>query len=522
VSGKLLLGYDVGTSSTKAVLLREDGTVAGAASAVYPVHTPHPGWVEQDPDDWWRACADAGRTAMQEAGASPADIAALAFSGQMQGTLPVDADGRPLTRCMIWLDARATAQAHALTRGLVRVCGYGPVRLLRWLWISSGAPSLTGTDGISRTVWLREERPELWARTHKILDVKDHLLFRATGRYVTSYDQGNLTWLMDTRGGRRCWSPRLMRLTGVPEERLPELVPSAAVVGPLTAAAAETLGLRAGTPVVAGAGDVCAMAVGTGAVEPGVMHLALGTGSWITAHVKRRAVDPLSYVATMCSAHPQRYVAVASQQSAGACLEWLRGALANGHRPSVAELDALLAQTPPGADGLLFLPWLTGERTPVDDQRARGGFANVGLNHSRAHLVRAVYEGIALNTRWALTKLERLTGYRATSGLRFAAGGARSPEWCQMLADVLDRPVLRMNRPELAAARGAALLAAQGIGLVPDFDALAPLAPVEGRFDPRPEHRARYDEAFGALTDYYRRNRTWFARRNETPGDGRP
>jgi xylulokinase len=512
---RYILAHDLGTSSDKAAVFGETGEVAGSAAAAYDVVAPQPGWAEQDPDAWWAAVCRSTREALARAQAGPADLAAVSFSGQMQGTLPVDAAGRPLMRCMIWTDGRAHAQARRLTTGRIRVFGYGAFRLARWIWLTSGAPTLTGTDAISKIVWLRESRPELWERTHKLLDAKDYLLFRCTGRYVTTYDCGNLTWLMDTRKGRLRWSETLLASAGIPRRLLPELVPSTEIVGGLTAEAARDLGLREGTPVVAGAGDAPAMTVGAGAVGEREFHLALGTGAWIATHVERRLVDPFSYVASMCSAHPRKYVVMASQQAAGSCVEWARTRLlsVDGRPATYDELERLAERSEPGAGGLFFLPWMIGERTPIDDRHARAGFVNLGLGHEPSHLARAVYEGIALNARWALQKVERLVGGRAPA-IRFAGGCARSGVWCALLADVLDRPVLQVAEPELAAARGAALVAAHALGFLPDFESIGSRVPVRGTYDPRPAARRVYDEAFGAFRDYYRRNRGWFARVN--------
>lgn len=512
----LILAHDLGTSSNKAVLLDERGTLVAAASAGYGTHAPEPGFAEQDPFDWWGAVIEATAAVMAAASAHRQEVRAVTFTGQMQGTLPVDAQGRPLMRSMIWLDTRAEQQAREVTRGTIRVFGYGLTRLARWLWLTSGAPSLTGTDPISKILWLRQNRTEIWRNTAKLLDVKDYLLFRATGRYATTHDCANLTWLMDTRPGRRAWSPALLSMIDLPGSLLPDLISPMDQAGALHDAAAADLGLSPGTAVIAGPGDVAAMAIGAGAVRPGSAHLAIGTSSWIAAHVEKRVADPLSYVGAMCSAHPTRYLAVAAQQNAGSVIDWLRGRILSegGQAISHDEVARLASECEPGSANLTFLPWFAGERTPIDDQHARGGFLNLNLSHGRSHLARAVLEGVAMNTRWALSRLEPLVGGPRTGGLRFVGGGARGDLLAQILADVLDRPLLRAPRPDFAAARGAALLALQALGLAGDFDALEALVPVERRFEPGPRHRARYDTDFAAFTSAYRGNRGWFARRN--------
>ncbi len=512
------LAHDLGTSSNKAVLTTPDGEIVAATQVAYPLFAPSPEIAEQDPELWWEAVARASREVIAQAGVAAHEVAALAFAGQMQCTLPVDRDGQPLMRAMIWLDARALRQSRALARGWPRIAGYGAAALWRWLRLTNGVPTLSGRDPLAKLLWLREERPELWRRTHKLLDAKDFLLQRCTGRYVTSYDCGNGSWLMDTRPGRLGWSAPLLARLGLDAGRLPELVPGTAQVGPLLPAAAQALGLRAGLPVVAGAGDVASMAVGTGSVRDGAVHLAIGTSTWLAAHLPRRARDLRSYIASICSAHPHKQLLVAHQETGGACIEWARralgAALGSGQGPaSYKDLDAAAERCEPGAGGLLFLPWLAGEYAPVDDPWLRGGFVNLGLAHGAGQMLRALYEGVALNARWALGRFERLLGGPAPC-LRFAGGGAASELWCQILADVCDRPVLQFERPQLAAARGAALIAAHSLGRIPEFAQIEALVPGRARYAPRAELRGLYDERFALFLDFHRRNRGFFARAN--------
>lgn len=514
------MAHDVGTSSDKAVLLDEQGSLIATASASYPTHFPEAGFAEQDPLDWWNAVRTTTARVLSDASVEAHEVRALTFTGQMQGTLPVDAEGRPLMRSMIWLDARAGRQAREVTGGLIRVFGYGATRIARWLWLTGGAPSLTGTDPVSKIVWLRQSRPEIWRETAKLLDVKDYLLFRSTGRYVTSHDCANLTWLMDTRPGRRSWSSTILGMIGLRESLLPDLLAPTDPSGPLTAEAARDLGLNPGTVVMTGPGDVAAMSIGCGAVRGAAMHVSIGTSSWVAAHAPRRVSDPLSYVGPMCSADASRYLVVAAQQNAGNLIEWLRLRVLSdqGVPLSHEALSCLVNDCEPGSAHLTFLPWFAGERTPIDDAHARGGFLNLDLNHGRSHLARAVFEGIAYNTRWALSKVEPLVGTPQAGGLRLTGGGARSDVLSQILADVLDRPLVRIPRPEFAAARGAALLTLHALGVVDTFESLEALAPVERTFEPRPAHRRVYDQGFTAFTSAYHNNRRWFSRRNAGRG----
>lgn len=373
-------------------------------------------------------------------------------------------------------------------------------------------------------MWIRENRPEVWERTHKFLDAKDYLLFRSTGRFATSYDCGNTTWLMNTRTGQLGWSESLLKMLDIPRERLPDLVPGTDVVGTLHDRAAKDLGLPPGVPVVAGAGDVAAMAVGTGSVRDSEINLAIGTSAWLATHVSRRMVDVRSYIASVCSAHPEKQLLIAHQETGGACVDWALRSLsgwsgAGNGAGGYKDLDALVEAYEPGAEELLFLPWMNGEYAPVDDPWVRGGFVNLSLNHETGHLIRAVYEGVALNARWALGKVERLLG-RPAEALNFSGGGATSEVWCQILADVLDRPVIQFERPRLAAARGAALIAAHALGEIPDFESISDLVQGETRYEPLATTRSVYDDKFDLFTDFYRRNKSFFRRANmPNPGD---
>jgi len=515
---KYILAHDLGTSSNKAIIARADGEIVASSAVPYEVLAPQPGWAEQDPNAWWRAVCRSSRDVLAGAGIAPSEVVALGFAGQMQGTLPVDAKGQPLMNCLIWLDARAERQSRAATRGLVRIHGYGVRRLARWLRLTNGVPTLAGKDPLAKMLWIREQRPEIWSATHKFLDAKDFLLYRSTGRFVTSYDCGNSTWLMDTREGRLCWAPALLRPLGIPEERLPELVPGTEIVGGLQEEAASAMGLRAGIPVVAGAGDVASMTVGTGCVRDHEVHVAIGTSAWIATHVPARLRDLSSYIASVCSAHPSKQLLVAHQETGGACVEWARAALGRAIAPTgngvtYKDLDTVVERYEPGAADLLFLPWLNGEYAPVDDPWARAGFVNLSLRHDAGHMIRALYEGVALNARWALAKVEALIGLRSES-LRFAGGGAASEVWCQILADVTGRAIVQFERPQLAAARGAALIAAHALGLIRHFEDIAGLVTGRARYEPRLEHRELYDERYALFVDFYRRNRSFYRRAN--------
>ncbi|GAB4308553.1 MAG: FGGY-family carbohydrate kinase [Promethearchaeota archaeon] len=507
---ELILAHDLGTSSNKAALVTPRGQVVATAASSYPLIHPAPGWAEQDPRAWWDAVVRTSREALERAGAAPSRVVALAFSGQMMGTVPVDDRGEPTTNALSWLDTRSAPQARKLVRGLVKVAGYGVVRALKWLRITGGGPNLAGKDPTSQMVWIREERPDAWVATHKFLATKGYLVFRATGEFVMTRDNAHVTWLADTRKGQVTWSPSLLKLTGIPREKLPRIVACTDVVGSLTPEAASELGLLEGTPVVGGAADIPSAAVGAGAVREGDAHLYVGTSDWIGVHASRRTASPSTATGAIWGAHPNLLLAIAEQETAGGCLEWLREHLYHGDEAArLAGLDSahqlfdqLASKSPAGAGGVTFLPWLFGERVPVSDHAARGGFLNLSLSTRREDLVRSVLEGVALNVRWALLAVEKFLKTNLPT-LKFVGGGAKSEVWCQVFADVTGKRILRVREPQHAGARGVALLASFALGRVRPFESIEQAVPVDQAFDPDASARRMYDERFRAFRSFY-------------------
>jgi len=507
-----ILAIDLGTSAAKAALVAESGEILGSAHEVLAIDHPRPGWAEQPVGRWWSAVRAATTRLWQQPHLDPADVEAVVFSCQMLGLVPIDAEGEALCPCLLWMDTRSKDQARRMTAGFPKVAGYGLPRLLRWLWFSNGAPNLAGRDPASKMVWLREERPELWERTATLMDVKDWLLFRSTGRRVTTYDCASVGWLLDTRKGRQAWSQHLLSLVGVPRGLLPELVSSSEIVGELLPGPASDLGVRVGLPVVAGAGDANACAVGAGAMDDGQVHLYLGTSAWLAAHRANRGVHPFAAMATICGSQPDRYLLIAEQQTAGASLDWAMSRMA----PAGTSYDAvneLVEGTPPGAAGALFFPWFAGERAPVDKHEIRAGFVNLSIEHQRGHLFRALYEGVAFNARWALPPMTRLLP-RRPEVLRLVGGGAQSDVWCQVAADAFGLPVERAEQPQFAGVRGVGLMAALALGKLTDLREAAELVAVDRVFEPRPGLRALYDERFEAWKGFYGATLGWYGRLN--------
>lgn len=507
-----ILAVDVGTSEVKAALVSHDGVVRDCASSPTVVLHPEPTWAEQDPNGWWYAICAATRQLWKSSEYRPEDVTGLVFSCQMFGVLPVDVDGKPLTNAMIWLDTRSREQAAAITSGFPKVYGYGLWKLLKWLLITNGAPNRAGRDTISKFVWLRDERPDVWARTDKLLDVKDYLLLRATGRSVTTEDLASGGWLYRTKKGQLGWSESILKMVDLSTDRLPTVVRSTEVVGELLEEAAADLGLPPGVPVIAGAGDVPSCAIGSGAVRDGEVHLSLGTSSWLAAHLDDRTVNPFAATGTLCAAEHGKYLLIATQETAGASLEWARKKVI-GDDLDHDQINRLVDDCEPGAGGVFFFPWLMGERVPVDDFSIRGGFANLGLDHDRSHMFRAIFEGVAFNTAWAMQVVEKLL-HEPVPSMRIVGGGAKSDTWCQIMADLHDRPVNRVANPQFSGVRGAALIALRALGEISSLEETGHLVEITDTFEPRPQVTALYRERFDAYLQYYKHTNGWFKRLN--------
>jgi xylulokinase len=440
--------------------------------------------------------------------------AAVSVTSQWSGTVPVARDGEPLANALIWMDARGAEDVAALG-GRVKVQGYDPRQLRRWIALTGGAPSLSGKDPLAHILWLRRNRPELSADTWKYLEPKDWLNLRLTGECVATYDSIVVHWVTDNRDPSHVtYDPELLRMAGLQRDWLPDLVPATSIIGFLTDDAAAALGIQPGVPVIGGTPDVQSAAIGSGAVGDFEGHLYLGTSSWLTCHVPFKKTDLLRGVASLPSPLPGRYFVADEQETAGACLNWLRDnvlypddELGEGPAPEdvFARIDRVAATSPPGANGVVFTPWLNGERTPVDDHTIRAGWHDVSLRTDRADMVRAVLEGVAFNSRWLLSCVERFVG-RPFPWINVIGGGGQSELWAQIHADVLDRPVRRVEHPIRANARGAALLAGVALGRV-TVDELGGKVAVVAVHEPDPANRVVYDELYGAFRDIYKQNK---------------
>ncbi len=516
---KFILTHDIGTSSNKAVLFTECGDLIAVAKQEYSLFHPRPNHVEQNPFDWLEAVYSTTKQVVKDSKIHPRDIVGITFACQMQTTVAVDHTGQPVMPAISWLDTRAEEIMRRFWRP-PRIKGYNLFYLLRFLAITGGSPGHTGKDPIGKILWLKHHHPDLFAKVYKFLDAKDFVIFHLTGQFVKSVDMAVVWWLLDTRRNRNQWHPLLCRLAGIEPERLPEVRESAAIVGHLQKAVAAKMGLLPGTPVINGAGDIPSSALGSGAIEEGELNIRLGTSGGVSGHFTQRKIDLTHYAGCIGSAYPQKYyLALAHQETVGLCLEWLKSKVilespkADLSSEEVFRIfDGLVEQTPAGAGGLIFTPWMYGERCPLDDHFVRAGFFNLSLQHSRGHILRAIFEGIAFNLRWAMETIEKL--YQPVPSLYIIGGGAKSDIWCQIIADVTNRTIKRVANPQEANARGVALLASHSLGFIPSFSDIKKYIKIDRQFTPNFQTRELYDRLYKEFKNLYKQNKKWYRRLN--------
>src|SRR2546425_677334 len=481
----VLLGLDIGTTGAKAVLVDPDGRVLAAATTEYPLLMPRPGWTEQRPEDWWEGSVASIRAVLGQAAITGGDVAAIGLTGQMHGLVALDGDGTVLRPAILWNDQRTVEESAWITEQV------GTDRVLEL----TGNLVLTGFTA-PKIIWMRRHEPERYARIHHVLLPKDYARYRLTGQMGSDVAHAYGRSLSD--GRRRAWWAEMLSRLDIPPAWLPTVAESPERTGTVTKEAAATTGLRPGMPVVAGAGDQAAQAVGTGIVRPGLVSATIGTSGVVFAHMAKPEVDARGRLHTFCHAVPDRWHVMGVMLSAGGSLRWLRDSLATA---SYDEMSAAAALTPPGAEGLVFLPYLTGERTPHADPHARGAFVGLTLRHGRGHLIRAVMEGVAFGLRDAL-EIMRGLGIPVTQ-VRVSGGGARSELWRQILADVFVLDVVTVTSAE-GAAYGAALLAGMGAGVYPSVEAACDATiEIADRIVPDAARAATYDRLYDVYTDLY-------------------
>ena len=456
-----LLGVDLGTSGTKTVLFDVNGQAIASETVEYPLHQPQNGWAEQAPEDWWDAARTTIRSVIDQSGVKAEDIKGLGISGQMHGLVLLDADGNVLREAILWCDGRTQDECDEITNTI------GRDRLIQ----ITANPALTGFTA-GKILWVRKHEPELWAKVRHILLPKDYVRFKLTGEYASEMSDASGTNLLDVPN--RCWSKEILDALNIDDNLMPRLTESSDVAGYITSEAAQVTGLVPGTPVAGGAGDNAAAAVGTGVVVEGKAFTTIGTSGVVFAHSDKVQIDPQGRVHTFCAAVPGAYTVMSCTLAAGLSLKWYRDTFCQAEIDAAKEMDTdpyiLMNQqaekSPIGANRLIFLPYLMGERSPLLDSNARGAFIGLSAIHTRKDLLRAVMEGVTYSQRQNLDVLRQM--HVAPETMLACGGGAKSPFWRKMMADVFNMPVKTVKNTE-GPALGAAILAGVAAGIYKDI-----------------------------------------------------
>ncbi|MDZ7577934.1 MAG: FGGY-family carbohydrate kinase [Candidatus Nanopelagicales bacterium] len=526
-----ILGIDLGNGGPKVAAVAPDGTILGTGFTGVSVHFGLDGSATQDAEEWTRALADAVAQAVDAAGVSGDSLHAIGITGQWGSTVPVGADGEPVGPVLLWADTRAKPLMRDLVGGPLSVSGFAPHKVLPWVRVTGGAPTPSGADPTGHSMLLQNELADVGRLSRWLMEPVDYLAFRLTGHAAATPASMILSWLTDNRPGAKFgYDPDLVRRSRRDPRVLPELLPTGSVQGELQPEIAERLGLRSGVPVVCGIPDVHAAIVGSGTVDPFATHLAISTTAWLSSRVPFKKTDVFHSIATVPGLDPELPLVANNIETGGAALAWLReqviapndgligggaGIGAEGAAPPLAEpsyeaLMDLAGTAPAGCEGVIFAPWLAGERSPIEDKALRGTWLNLSLRTSRAILVRSVLEGVALNVRWLMEYYQKFIG-REVPSVRIMGGGAQSDLWNAIISSTLDCRVEKVADPLNAQLRGVALWARVCLGELTLREA-ADLVPVERVFAPDPHDRLVYAEKYreyrrlyGTLKGTYRR-----------------
>ncbi|MEQ9407667.1 MAG: xylulokinase [Fuerstiella sp.] len=505
----VFLGIDIGTSGTKTLAITEDGVILGSATVEYPLLTPKPGWSEQQPEDWWQASVKSVRLVMASAKLKPADVGGIGLSGQMHGSVFLDRDGNVIRPALLWNDQRTAAECAEIEN----LAG-GRKKLIRMV----ANPALTGFTA-PKILWLRNHEPRSFDKTVQVLLPKDYVRFRLTGDFATEVSDASGTLLLDVV--KRKWSTRLLGKLDLDPALLPRMYESEDVTGVLSAAAAKAMGLPSGTPVVGGGGDQAASAIGNGIVRKGIVSATMGTSGVVFAHSDEVQVDPEGRLHTFCHAVRGKWHVMGCVLSAGGSLQWFRNQLCQEEIAAASKqkvdpyelITAQAADAPAGSEGLFFLPYLSGERTPHADPDARGCWIGLSLRHGKGHMARSVMEGATFAMR---DSLEIAKGMDIpVREIRLSGGGARSQFWRQMQADIYGQQVVTINAEE-GPAYGVALLAAAGTGAYKNVvEACNATISVVSKTKPTAAAKKTYNAAYPVYRQLYQSLKGDFARIRE-------
>ena len=528
-----ILAYDIGTTGVKTCLFEvgEEIRLLRYASRSYPLYILDGGGAEQDVEDWWRGMAESTREIFedpgQEAGLeiTPDMVSGISFCSQMQGLVLVDREGNALRRPMSYMDQRARKEIRKGIANGIQIAGANITKLIPSLKIT-GAVAGSVKDPVWKYKWVEANEPEIFEKVYKWLDVKDYLILRCTGSFTMTEDEAFATFLYDIRPESRGWSEEMCGILGVRREHLPDIVRSTDMAGRLTAKAAQDLGLAEGIPVYGGGGDSSLIGVGAGAVRKGDTHIYSGTSGWVITVTDKQMVDVTAMIASIIGAERDKYNYFAEMETAGKCLEWVRDHLALDEIgvyikkegvPSDYEtrstslyshMTDVIKDVPPGSGGVIFTPWLHGNRCPFEDPDAKGMFFGIGLDTGKTEMIHAVLEGVFYHLRWMLECQDRRL--KTSKRIRFVGGGALSPVSCQMLADITGRVIETVDSPQNVGSVGACAVTAVGLGLISDLGRVKDFIPVSAVYTPDKDKHAAYKKYYKTFKKLYGANKQLF------------
>ncbi|HSO85411.1 MAG TPA: FGGY-family carbohydrate kinase [Draconibacterium sp.] len=488
----IVIAHDVGTSSVKSALIDSSGNILNECSCTYPFYNPKPGWVEQEPEDYWNAIVANTRNMVESVNKN--NISGIVFTTQAMGIIPVDASGKILYRNITWVDGRAEEQAQRI------MTTFGGRKIFK----SFLGIEITGKDVIPKLIWLKKNESEIYKSTHKILDVNGYLRFKATGKTTAEWS-GACSYGFNLK--KKDWEHLLFRAAGFDRTKLPKLIRSTDIAGTLTAKAALELALPAGIPVFGGCDDTQSAAIGSGSIGEGEVHAYIGTSAWLGVTTAKSLKFKNGAVCVQ-SADPQKNLVIGITESAGNNLEWLinqfyQKELKTTQREDIyGILDKEAEKVPAGSDHLIITPWFLGERCPVSSTTTRSTIFNLSLEHTRGHFVKAMSEGIGYNLRWIAENYQKDFGF-AIPGFRLIGGGSKNQHWMQTIADITGRTVTTTNHPTMAGAIGAAMCAFVGLGVFDSFSAVNKMVQPAAVFNPDVKNKSIYDELYSNYKDIY-------------------
>ncbi|MCF0137346.1 MAG: carbohydrate kinase [Oscillospiraceae bacterium] len=519
-----ILAYDIGTTGVKTCLFGVEDTIQllAYASRSYPLYIMDDGGAEQDNEDWWKGMCESTAELFTQVDIKPEEVAGISFCSQMQGLVLTDENGIPVHRPMSYMDQRAKEEIKAGIANGIQIAGANVFKLLPSLRIT-GAVSSSVKDPVWKYKWVEAHEPENFSRVFKWLDVKDYLICRCTGEFTMTEDSAFATLIYDTRKGHEGWSKKMCSMFNVNMEHLPRIIKSTDMVGGLTEKSAAELGLRPGTPVFGGGGDSSLIGVGAGCVNVGDTHIYSGTSGWVITVTDKQMVDVSAMIAAITGAQSGKYNYFAEMETAGKCLEWVKDHLAldeigiylekkkvtEGFESTFTSLYDYLTDTvkdvPPGANGVIFTPWLHGNRCPFEDPDSTGMFFGIKLETGKTEMIRAVLEGVFYHLRWMLEAQD--SKLKTKDVIRFVGGGALSDVSCQMLADILGRTVETVASPQNVGSVGAAAVTAVGLGIIPDLECVQDFIPAAKTFKPDMEKHSLYTPYFETFKKLYKANK---------------